>query len=61
MKTEIVILAAALMLDHLALPDYARRVRRAIRDTIASGDRLTRDLGGDSDTQEYTDAVIERL
>ena len=34
---------------------------QAIRQTIADGDRLTLDLGGSASTQEYTDAVIERL
>ncbi len=55
------ILAAALMLDQLDMNDKAQRIRSAIRDVIASGDRTTRDLGGDADTQQFTDAVIERL
>lgn len=54
-------LAAALMLDHIDCSEAARKLRRAIRDTIATGDRLTGDLGGEASTQEYTDAVIERL
>ena len=55
------VLAAALMLDHLEMPKHAKRIRRAIRDVIATHDRVTHDLGGDSSTQEFTDAVIERL
>ena len=54
-------LAAALMLDHLERREQARGLRHAIRQTIADGDRLTRDLGGEASTREYTDAVIERL
>ncbi len=54
-------LASALMLDHLDQRDKARRLRKSIRQTIADGDRLTADLGGSASTQEYTDAVIERL
>ena len=54
-------LAAALMLDHIDDRETASRLRRAIRSTIADGDRLTADLGGSASTQEYTDAVIERL
>ena len=54
-------LASALMLDHLDQRDKARRLRQSIRQTIADGDRLTADLGGSASTQEYTDAVIERL
>jgi isocitrate dehydrogenase (NAD+) len=54
-------LAAALMLDHLHMNEPAMRLRQAIRATIADGDRLTRDLGGEASTDDYTDAVIERL
>lgn len=54
-------LASALMLDHIDRGDAARKLRQAIRDTIADGDRLTRDLGGEASTQDYTEAVIERL
>lgn len=54
-------LASALMLDHLDQREKSKRLRQAIRQTIADGDRLTTDLGGSASTQEYTDAVIERL
>ena len=54
-------LASALLLDHLDQSDAARKLRHAIRETIAAGDRLTGDLGGDASTQEYTDAIIERV
>ena len=54
-------LASALMLDHLDQRDKSRRLRHAIRQAIADGDRLTSDLGGSASTQEYTDAVVERL
>jgi isocitrate dehydrogenase (NAD+) len=54
-------LAAAMMLDSLGKPDQATRLRRAIRDTLAAGDRLTRDLGGQSGTNDLTDAIISRL
>lgn len=55
------ILASALMLDHIDRSDAARKLQHAIRDTIAAGDRLTGDLGGAASTEEYTNAVIERL
>ena len=55
------LLAAAQMLDHLALPEQAERLRLAIRATLAAKDRLTRDLGGTAGTNEFTDAVISRL
>ena len=54
-------LAAAMMLDHLDLHTEARRVRAAITDTLAAGDRLTRDLGGSGGTEDFADAVIGRL
>ncbi len=55
------ILAAALMLEHLSMGDQARRIRQAIRQTLADRDRLTGDLGGQAKTAEFTDAVIQRL
>lgn len=54
-------LAAALMLDHIGNGDGARRIRGAIRGAIKDHDRLTPDLGGDGTTTSYTEAVIERL
>jgi isocitrate dehydrogenase (NAD+) len=55
------LLGAAQMLDHLQMPDQAERIRKGIVDTLAAKDRLTRDLGGTSGTQEFTDALISRL
>lgn len=55
------ILAAALMLEHLGMTDKAAKIRAAIRDTLAQKDRLTRDLGGKAGTREFTEAVLERL
>lgn len=52
--------SAALMLDHLGLPDVAARVRAAIDAATASG-HLTPDLGGKSTTAEVTAAVIDAL
>ena len=54
-------LASAIMLDHLDQSEAARKLRHAIRETIAAGDRLTGDLGGGASTQDYTDAIIERV
>jgi isocitrate dehydrogenase (NAD+) len=55
------LLAAAQMLDHLHMSDQAERIRKAIVDTLAAKDRMTRDLGGTSGTVEFTDALISRL
>ncbi len=55
------ILAAALMLEHLGMHDKAIKIRDAIRDVLGSKDRLTGDLGGSAHTSDFTDAIIERL
>jgi isocitrate dehydrogenase (NAD+) len=55
------ILAAALMLEHLNMGDKAESIRGALRDVIQSRDRCTVDLGGQSSTAEFTQATIERL
>ena len=55
------ILAAALMLEHLDIGEKATAIRQAIRDVLASKDRLTPDLGGSSHTDEFAQAVVERL
>jgi isocitrate dehydrogenase (NAD+) len=55
------ILAAAMMLEHLGHADAAARIRGAIAATLAAGDRLTPDLGGSARTADFTAAVIERL
>lgn len=56
-----VILASIQMLEYLGLQDKAERIREAVRATIESGDRVTRDLGGTASTSEFTQAIIERL
>ncbi|MGI0152336.1 isocitrate dehydrogenase [Pseudidiomarina sp. WS423] len=56
-----VILAAIQMLEYLGMQDKAKRILAAVTDVIASGDRTTRDLGGNGGTTDFTQAVIERL
>lgn len=56
-----VILASAMMLDHIGQPDNSERIRKAVRAAVADHDRVTPDLGGDGSTDSFTDAVIERL
>ncbi len=55
------LLAAAMMLDHLGLLDAAQRLRVAIRATLEAKDRLTADLGGSASTSVYADALVARL
>ena len=54
------IASAALMLDHFGLHAEARRVEAAIETATGSG-VLTRDIGGTSNTDEVTDAIIAAL
>lgn len=55
------ILAAAMMLEHLGMPEKANQLRQAVRNTLLSKDRLTGDLGGRAYTADFAQAVIERL
>ncbi len=55
------LLAAALMLDHVGRGDLAGRLRTAI-DAVLNGDGVrTRDLGGTASTQECAQAVVRRV
>lgn len=56
-----VILAALQMLEYLEMSDKAEKIRNALIDVIASGDRATRDLGGTHGTTDFTEALLERL
>ncbi|MBT8061818.1 MAG: isocitrate dehydrogenase [Gammaproteobacteria bacterium] len=55
------LLAAAQMLSHLGMEDKAKRLREAIRATLAAADRVTPDVGGSGSTESMADAIIERL
>lgn len=55
------ILTAALMLDHLELPEAAREVEGAVAAVLAGGKVRTPDLGGTNRTEEVTAAVLEKL
>ncbi|WP_429116661.1 isocitrate dehydrogenase [Aeromonas hydrophila] len=56
-----VILASIQMLEYLGMQGKAERIRKAVRATIESGDRVTRDLGGTASTSEFTQSIIDRL
>ncbi|MGN5160165.1 isocitrate dehydrogenase [Aeromonas dhakensis] len=56
-----VILASIQMLEYLGMQEKAERIREAVRATIESGDRMTRDLGGNASTSEFTQSIIDRL
>jgi isocitrate dehydrogenase (NAD+) len=54
-------LSGVLMLRHLGEQAAADRVETALREVVAEGRHVTRDLGGDAGTRAYADAIIERL
>ena len=54
------LLASALMLDHVALAGRASRLRSAVLRTLEDGLRA-RDLGGTASTKDFTSAIITRL
>ena len=56
-----VILASIQMLEYLGMQDKAEKIRSALKEVIDSGDRTTRDLGGNASTTEFTQAILERL
>ena len=55
------LLAAALMLDHVRLPDMAARLRKAIDDTLNIDKVRTGDLGGTAGTAAFTKALVSRI
>jgi isocitrate dehydrogenase (NAD+) len=54
-------LAGAMMLDHLGRRDAGDRVRAAVEATIVDDGIRTRDLGGTASTAEFGDAVAKRV
>lgn len=56
-----VMLAACQLLDHIGQDALAGRIRMAIETVLRERKTVTRDVGGTSGTDEYTDAVIAKL
>ncbi|WP_340677636.1 isocitrate dehydrogenase [Paraglaciecola sp.] len=56
-----VILASVQMLEYLKMGEEADKIRHALKEVIATGDRTTRDLGGVHGTSDFTQAILERL
>jgi isocitrate dehydrogenase (NAD+) len=55
------LLAAAMMLDHVSKPDLAARIRNGVQKTLLEDNVRTRDLGGAASTSDFTAALIKRL
>jgi isocitrate dehydrogenase (NAD+) len=55
------LLAACMLLEHIGDGARGAKIRSAFERTIKGGKTLTRDLGGQASTEEFTDAVIAAL
>jgi len=55
------LLASAMMLDHVKLPEMATKLRQAIHDTLNVDMVRTSDLGGTAGTKAFTAALVSRL
>ena len=49
------------MLRHILLFEYADKIQNAIFQVLKEGQYLTKDLGGNAMTTEYTEAIIKYL
>lgn len=55
------LMAAGLMLEHVGMTDDAKRLKKAVVDTIQAKDRVTPDLGGTGNTMSIAEAIMDRL
>ena len=55
------ILAAAMMLDHIAEGAAAKRIRGSLEAVLIKSETLTPDLGGKATTREFADAVVREI
>jgi isocitrate dehydrogenase (NAD+) len=55
------LLAAAMMLDHVGRNDLAQRLRKAIDQTLNEDKVRTGDLGGTASTKEFVQAIVARV
>lgn len=55
------ILSSAMMLRHINLPHFAEMIQNGVFKTIKEGKVLTRDVGGNATTYEYTKEAINNI
>ncbi|KAF2898325.1 hypothetical protein ILUMI_07850 [Ignelater luminosus] len=55
------LLCSAKLLNHVNLPGYGEMIRNAVNKVLHDGKVRTKDIGGQSNTQEFTYAVIYNL
>jgi isocitrate dehydrogenase (NAD+) len=56
-----VLLSGLMLLEHVGEWKIAQRVERAVWDVLEKGEDLTGDLGGKASTDQFTNAIIDRL
>ena len=56
-----VLLSGVMMLEHIGQHRVAGKIETAIWDVLEEGTHLTGDLGGSADTEEFTNALIDKL
>ena len=56
-----VLLSGLLMMEYMGERRVADRVRQAMYDVLSEGRHVTRDLGGSAGTDEFTNAIIDKL
>ena len=56
-----IMLAAAMMLEHVSLPELATRLRTALNETLNLDNIRTGDLGGKATTTEFTKGLVKRI
>ena len=54
-------LSAAMMLEHLNMPEKAELIRGSIREVYADPKKWTRDIGGDCGTVEFTRCLVKAM
>lgn len=55
------LLSALLMLDHIGETEKADKIRKALYKTLIHKEVITADLGGEGNTQIFTDAVVSNI
>ncbi len=53
--------SSVLMLEHLGMEAAARRIRTALREVVSERKILTRDVGGEATTEQFTEALVAAI
>jgi isocitrate dehydrogenase (NAD+) len=55
------ILASTNMLNNMGLPRFASLIKQSLRNVYREGKYLTKDVGGDSSTTDFTKRLVEEI